>query len=130
HIRALMAPAPFDVASSDRHTVKPWFNGRIAESPVVIDLAAQGYPLAGGRIDVVGTQPAPTLVYRHRQHVISVTAVPAPGAGTTSPALRQLDGYRILSWSSSGVTYWAVSDIEAGDLEAFAQAFRAAARES
>jgi len=130
HVRALMAPQPFDVASSDRHTVKPWFNGRIPQAPVVVDLAAQGYPLAGGRVDVIGTTPVPTLVFRHRQHLISVTAVPAAASGTTGPALRQIDGYRLVSWSRDGVTYWAVSDIEASDLEAFGQAFRAAARES
>jgi len=129
HIRALMAPQPIDVVSSDRHTVKPWFSGRIPQAPVVVDLSAQGFPLVGGRIDVIGTAPAPTLVFRHRQHLISLTAVPTARPGSTSPAPRQLDGYHLLTWSGDGVIYWAVSDVEPTDLEAFARAFRGAARE-
>ena len=74
HIRALMAPEPVDVVSSDRHTVKPWFNGRIPNSPRVVDLAKENFPLIGGRIDVVGQTPVPTLVYRHAKHIISLTA--------------------------------------------------------
>src|SRR5204863_2181283 len=77
HIRALMAPQPADVASSDRHTVKPWFNGRVAQAPKVVDLTREGFPLIGGRVDVIGRVPVPTLVYRHNQHLISLTAVPA-----------------------------------------------------
>ena len=77
HIRALMAPEPVDVVSSDRHTVKPWFNGRIPNSPRVVDLAKEDFPLVGGRIDVVGQTPVSTLVYRHAKHLISLTAMPA-----------------------------------------------------
>ena len=77
HIRALMAPQPTDVVSSDRHTVKPWFNGRIPESPRVVDLAKEDFPLVGGRLDVVGQTPVPTLVYRHDKHLISLTEMPA-----------------------------------------------------
>ena len=81
HMRAMMAPQPTDVSSSDRHTVKPWFNGRIPQAPRVVDLTDKGFPLVGGRIDVVGRAPVPTLVYRHRQHLISLIAVPvASGA--------------------------------------------------
>src|SRR5262244_2636779 len=76
HLRALMAPQPIDVASSDRHTVKPWFNGRIPEAPRVVDLAQEGFPLLGGRVDVVGRTPVPSLVYGRRQHLISLTAIP------------------------------------------------------
>src|SRR5215468_12430118 len=79
HIRSLMAPQPIDVASSDRHTVKPWFNGRIPQAPRVVDLAEKDFPLVGGRIDVVREIPVPTLVYGHRKHLISLTAIPAPG---------------------------------------------------
>jgi anti-sigma factor RsiW len=89
HMRALMASQPIEVASSDRHTVKPWFNGKLPESPRVVDLAAQDFPLVGGRIDVIGLTPAPTLVYRRRLHVISLTALPSklgrtPSTATTS----------------------------------------------
>src|SRR5215470_1687101 len=76
HLRALMAPQPTDVSSTDRHTVKPWFNGRVQQAPKVVDLTREGFPLIGGRVDVIGRMPVPTLVYRHNQHVISLTAVP------------------------------------------------------
>jgi anti-sigma factor RsiW len=80
HIRSLMAAQPFDVASSDRHTVKPWFNGRIAQSPRVVDLAAAGFPLVGGRIDVIARTPVPSLVYGYQKHLISVTQTLGLGA--------------------------------------------------
>ena len=124
HIRALMAPQPADVASSDRHTVKPWFNGRIPESPRVVDLAKQEFPLVGGRIDVIGRQPMPVLVYGHRKHVISLTAVPAPGKPDATPAARTIEGYHLLAWTDGGTTYWAVSDLAAADLAHFAELFR------
>jgi len=124
HIRALMAPQPADVASSDRHTVKPWFNGKIPESPRVVDLAKQDFPLLGGRIDVIGKRPAPVLVYAHRKHVISVTALAAPGTPDAAPAARTIEGYHLLTWTAAGVTYWAVSDVAAADLARFADLFR------
>jgi anti-sigma factor RsiW len=127
HMRALMAPQPTDVSSSDRHTVKPWFNGRVAQSPQVIDLTDKGFPLVGGRIDVVNRAPVPTLVYRHRQHLISLLAVPDTGGGLRSEPLT-IAGYNILSWSEGGTIYWAVSDLGLADLEAFAAAFRGASR--
>jgi anti-sigma factor RsiW len=124
HLRALMAPQPTDVSSSDRHTVKPWFNGRVPQAPRVVDLTREGYPLIGGRIDVIGRVPVPTLVYRHRQHLISLTAVPA--TGVKSPARRTIAGFNALEWSDNAVRYWAVSDLGASDLDSFAKAFRAA----
>jgi anti-sigma factor RsiW len=124
HIRAMMAPQPFDVASSDKHTVKPWFNGRIPQAPRVIDLAAEDFPLAGGRVDVVGRTPAATLVYRHRKHLISLTEVLAPGRPDSAPVRRTGDGYNFVHWTEGGVAYWAVSDVAAGDLDDFAQKFR------
>jgi anti-sigma factor RsiW len=127
HVRALMAPQPIDVASSDRHTVKPWFNGRITEAPRVVDLAGQGFPLVGGRVDVIGRAPVATLVYRHRQHLISLTAV--PGGRTIATTPREIAGYNILSWREDGTAYSAVSDLAAPDLEIFAKAFRAASAE-
>jgi anti-sigma factor RsiW len=123
HLRALMAPQPIDVASSDRHTVKPWFNGRIPESPRVVDLANEGFPLVGGRIDVVGRVPVPTLVYRAREHLISLSAVPAGRMLASAPG--QIAGYNLVSWTDGGLVYWAVSDLAAAELETFAKAFRA-----
>jgi anti-sigma factor RsiW len=122
-VRAMMAPQPTDVSSSDRHTVKPWFSGRIPQAPRVIDLTDKGFPLVGGRIDVVGTRPVPTLVYRHRQHLISLVA--APIASGAAPSTRQtIAGYNVLSWRDDDTAYWAVSDLGLTDLEAFAAAFR------
>ena len=122
HMRALMASQAVDVASSDRHTVKPWFNGKLPESPRVVDLGPQGYPLVGGRIDVIDLVPVPTLVYRRRLHVISLSALPAK-LGTTPP--RAIDGYNIVDWTDGDISYWAVSDVSAPDLAEFTRAFRA-----
>jgi anti-sigma factor RsiW len=127
HIWALMAPQPADVASSDRHTVKPWFNGRIPESPRVVDLAKNDFPLIGGRIDVVERNPVPTLVYHHRKHLISLTAIPAPGRPDAAPIARTIEGYNIVEWTEDGVTYWAVSDVAAPELAHFADLFRSTA---
>jgi anti-sigma factor RsiW len=126
HIRSLMAPQPFDVASSDKHTVKPWFNGKIPEAPRVVDLAKNDFPLAGGRLDVVSQTPVPTLVYRHRKHLISLTAVPASGQANAEPVLRTVGGYNVLDWTDDGITYWAISDMGTADLDNFAKLFRAA----
>jgi anti-sigma factor RsiW len=123
HIRSLMAAQPFDVASSDRHTVKPWFNGRIAQSPRVVDLAAAGFPLVGGRIDVIAKKPVPSLVYGYQKHLISVTQTLGLGA---PPRERSADGYHVIGWSDGGVSYWAVSDVGQGELESFVRLFRAA----
>ena len=124
HIRALMAPQPADVASSDRHTVKPWFNGRIPESPRVVDLARNDFPLIGGRIDVVERNPVPTLVYHHRKHLISLSGIPAPGKPDAAPVSRAIEGYNIVEWTGDGVTYWAVSDVAAPELAHFTELFR------
>jgi anti-sigma factor RsiW len=123
HIRSLMASHLTDVPSSDQHTVKPWFNGKIPESPRVVDLAAEGFPLVGGRIDVIGRVPVPTLVYRMRQHLISLTALPASLA-SASAAKGAIAGYNTVTWTDNGLSYWAVSDLNAGELDAFAKAFR------
>jgi len=123
HMRALMASQPVEVASSDRHAVKPWFNGKLPQSPRVIDLVGQGFPLVGGRIDVIGLTPAPTLVYRARQHVISLTALPV-SLRARGP-IRPIDGYNVVEWTDGSLAYWAVSDLAAPELENFAKAFRA-----
>src|SRR5258707_7848020 len=119
-----MASQPTDVASSDRHTVKPWFNGRIPQAPRVVDLAKEDFPLVGGRIDVVGELPVPTLVYGHRKHFISLTAIPARGRANSAPVRRTVDGYNMYRGVEDGVAYWAVSDVAAADLDKFSELFR------
>ena len=123
HMRGLMLNHTVDVESSDSHNVKPWFNGKLPVSPRVVNLAAKGFPLVGGRIDVIGLTPVPTLVYGARKHVISVTALPLPER-EGAPA-RPINGYNIVEWTDGPLAYWAVSDLAAPELESFAKAFRA-----
>jgi anti-sigma factor RsiW len=119
HIRGLLAPQPFDVASSDRHTVKPWFTSHLPESPQVPDLAAQGFVLEGGRVDVVGHEPVATIVYKHAKHTVSLTTLP-PGQSVSDQTIA---GYNVRSWSDAEFTYIAVSDIPPEDLASFERAF-------
>jgi len=121
HIRGQLAPQPFDVASSDRHTVKPWFTSRLPESPQVVDLAAQGFVLVGGRVDVVGHDPVATIVYKHAAHTVSLTTLPS-GQSVSDQAIA---GYNVRSWSDAQFTYIAVSDLPSADLETFERAFSA-----
>lgn len=126
HKRGLLSGQPVDVASSDRHTVKPWFASRFALAPQVADLAAKGFPLVGGRIDVLEGQAAPTLVYRRNQHLISLTSLPARGP---APRPEQtIDGYSIFGWREGATDYWAVSDVDPAELTRFRQTFDAAIR--
>jgi anti-sigma factor RsiW len=124
HIRAQLAPQPFDVASSDRHTVKPWFTSRLPESPQVPDLAADGFMLVGGRVDVVGHDPVATIVYRHARHIVSLTTLPPDQSVFDQP----IAGYNVRSWNDGQFTYMAVSDLPAADLVAFEKAFIAEAK--
>jgi anti-sigma factor RsiW len=126
HLRALMAGQPIDVASSDQHTVKPWFNGRIAQAPRVIDLHDQGFDLLGGRIDVVNNMPLPTLVYRRRQHVISLTETPENKSSPGFFSRQAKNGFNVVGWAENGRSYFAVSDLNAAELESFAKLFRIA----
>jgi len=123
HVRALMAPQTTDVLSSDSHTVKPWFAGRVPLAPRVVDLTQDGFRLVGGRIDVVARAGVPTLVYQIREHPISVTEVPQ-AARDTPPASRSMQGYNIVYWTANNIAYWVVSDLNLGDLETFARRFR------
>ena len=123
HLRALTAPQPFDIASSNRHVVKPWFNGRTTIAPEAPDLADKGFPLSGGRIDVIDGKAVPTLVYHHDLHVISVTVVPKSSDITT--AEKHSAGYTAERWTAGDLTYWAVSDVSVKDLRSFVQLFRA-----
>jgi anti-sigma factor RsiW len=122
HIRSLMAPQPFDIASSDRHTVKPWFTSRLPVSPQVPDLAAQGFALLGGRVDVVGHDPVATIVYKHAAHTLSLTTLRS-GQSVSEQAIA---GYNVRSWSDADFTYVAVSDLPAADLATFERLFAAA----
>ena len=121
HIRALLAPQPFDVASSARHPVKPWFTSRLPESPQVPDLAQQGFVLVGGRVDVVGHDPVATIVYKHAAHTISLMTL-RPGQSVSDQAIA---GYNVRSWSDAQFTYVAVSDLASADLAAFERVFSA-----
>lgn len=123
HLRGLAAPQPFDVASSDRHVVKPWFNGRTTIAPDAPDLTEQGFPLVGGRVDIVDGKPVPTLVYRHDRHVISVTVVPAAGDAPAGETRR--DGSTLVPWRAGDLTYWAISDLNTRDLRRFVELYRA-----
>lgn len=118
HLRALAAASPVDVVSSDRHTVKPWFAGRIGAAPPVPDFAAQGFDLVGGRIDYVGERRVAAVVYRHRQHLIDVYFL--PGAPTTphSTEVQRL-GYTLIRADIEGQAAWIVSDLDAQELRDF-----------
>jgi anti-sigma factor RsiW len=125
--RAEIAGQPFDVASSDRHTVKPWLAAHATISAQIADLAQQGFTLEGGRIAVVDSVPAPTLVYRKREHLIAVTELPATMARSRGAgAIETVDGFHVARWSDANLSYVAVSDIDENELAAFAEAFRAA----
>jgi len=123
HTRALLAARVTDVASSDRHTVKPWFSSRAAIVPDVLDLANQGFPLIGGRLDIVQRMPVATLVFGDRKHILSLTALPDATARPPAESTR-IDGLNALGWVSDGVAYWVVSDVEANDLRIFAARFQ------
>ena len=123
YMRAQVSGQPFDVASSDRHTVKPWLAARVTLGAQVLDLAPAGYPLAGGRIDIVDHAPVPTLVYRRREHFISVSELPLRDARSWRGAV---EGYHVESWADAERAYVAVSDIDAPELADFAEAFRRA----
>jgi anti-sigma factor RsiW len=121
HIRALLAPQSFDVASSDRHEIKPWFTSRLPESPQIVDLGGDGFTLAGGRVDVLGEQPVATVVYRHGGHIISLTTLRGPRAVSGG----SIAGYNVRTWRAGEFTYVAVADLPEADLDQFERAFLA-----
>ena len=122
--RAAIAGQPFDVASSDRHTVKPWLADRTTVSASIVDLAPR-FPLVGGRVAVIDRIPTPTLVYRHNEHLVAVTELPlsAKGARETG-AIETIDGYHVARWSDANLAYVAVSDMDETALGEFVAAFR------
>ena len=124
HLRSLMSNHLIDVVSSDRHTVKPWFQGKLNFSPPVPDLTPNGFTLEGGRLDVIAAHPAAAIVYRRRNHVINLWVVPADQVNLKSPGESQLDGYNVVRWRSDAFSYSAVSDLNGAELRAFADLVR------
>ena len=129
HVRALISDGLVAVASSDKHTVKPWFAGRLDFSPPVGDFSTQGYPLIGGRLDYLDHRPVAAVVYRHDAHLISVFSAPAASPASATPTFRRdsLRGYQVVRWDEGTLRYWAVSDVEIGQLEQLARLVAAAA---
>lgn len=121
HFRSLLPDHLTDVASTDQHTVKPWFTGKLDFAPPVTDLAAQGYPLIGGRLDYIRQRPVAALAYRHRKHVLNLYEWPAPAASAQAPRASVRQGYQLLRWTQGGMQYAAISDMAAPDLVQFAQ---------
>jgi anti-sigma factor RsiW len=122
HVRALQPGHLQDVASEDRHTVKPWFDGKLDFAPPVKDLAAVRFPLTGGRLDYLDDRPVAALVYQRDKHVINLFVW--PGTGDVPPQTVKRQGYTIVHWSEGDMTFWAVSDLEPAHLTEFAADWR------
>jgi anti-sigma factor RsiW len=129
HVRSLLAAHVTDVATSDRHVVKPWFNGRIDFAPPVPELAGQGFPLVGGRLDYLQGKVVAAIVYKRRLHTVNLFVRPAPALAAPAPFTARRQGYSLARWTGGGLEYWAVSDVGPEDLEAFRRAFTQASRQ-
>jgi len=119
HIRSLMVDHLADVISTDQHTVKPWFDGKLDFAPIVINLADQGFPLIGGRIDYLDDRPVTALVYQREKHIINLFIWPSNESTENAANPETLQGYHVIHWTSANTTYWAVSDLEIGELQTF-----------
>jgi anti-sigma factor RsiW len=120
HVRSLLAAHLLDVPSTDQHTVKPWFNGKLKFSPPVRDFADQGFPLIGGRLDYFNGREVAALVYHRKLHVINLFIWPSEPGHDTAAQNFSKDGYHVSHWNRNGFEFWAVSDVNAEDLSAFA----------
>jgi anti-sigma factor RsiW len=126
HVRSLMTPGRLrDVESSDSHTVKPWFAGRIDFAPPVRDLAEIGFPLTGGRIDHVNGRAVAALTYSRRLHVVSLFVWPAEGAADEAPSIATVKGFSVAHWTQRSMRYWAITDAAPAEVETFARALGA-----
>jgi len=123
HVRSLQVDHLTDVASSDRHTVKPWFNGKLDSSPPARDFASAGFPLIGGRLDYLDGHPVAALVYRHRLHPINLFVWPGSGGVTLSTSMTR-QGYNVRHWGASGMSYWLVSDVDMSELKTLEELLR------
>jgi len=119
HIRSLLADHLTDVTSSDRHTVKPWFKGRVDFAPTVCDLSDRDFPLVGGRLDYLDDRVVAALVYRRRQHLINLFVWPATQAPERGPRPATRNGYHVVHWVAGGMNWWAVSDLGQEELQEF-----------
>src|ERR1700761_7815628 len=126
HLRSLQAGHLTDVISTDQHTVKPWFNGRLDVSPPVIDLTAQGFTLIGGRLDYVDARTIGAVVYRRRQHIINLFVAQTGNSERRAAKTDTIQGFNIRRWSDRGLNFWAVSDIGADELAEFGEKFETA----
>lgn len=122
YIRVAMSEHEVEVASSDRHTVKPWFAGRIDYAPPVHDLTSEGFPLLGGRIDLVAGRKVAVLVYRRNQHRVALTLWPSSSAANTSPSVTERDGFAMAGWRHGGFEMRAMADLSPADMKLFAAA--------
>jgi anti-sigma factor RsiW len=126
HIRSLQAGHLMDVETSDQHTVKPWFNGKLDVAPPVIDLTAQGFTLLGGRLDYIDGEPVASIVYQRRKHIINLFVAQRLGAQQASATTQTIQGYNVRHWSGEGLDFWAVSDLANDELDEFGRKIAAA----
>jgi anti-sigma factor RsiW len=126
HLRSLQAGHLTDVLSTDQHTVKPWFNGKLDVAPPVIDLTAQGFTLVGGRLDYIDARAIGAVVYRRRQHVINLFVAQTSGTERRAARMDTIQGFNIRSWRDRGLSYWAVSDLNADELNEFGERYERA----